>query len=168
MRSVIISWFFIAFSSCALGQNIQCKIDSLRPNSNFYEFFDPASNKLYSHGWMEQEYPFPVFRKVNVSKSKKQIEIEGITTVAGDASDTADYGLCCFDVLVAQAKSNGILYNVRHFGKSKLKSDSHNVAGRDGFFSLKFKRFPNDVMIIGNAGRVNTGAIAYYVGRLLD
>jgi len=143
-------------------------MDTLKPKVDFYEFYVRSQKELYAHGWIEQIYPYPVFRKIQIDKKSNEISIEGIITIDGSIKDTTDNGFCCFGVLVAQLNKKEQLYNIRRYGRTLLKTDSLNASGRDGFFSLSFKGNKNDVLIIGNPGRAGGGAVAYYVGKLIE
>ena len=94
--------------------------------------------------------------------------LQDVVISAAGVKDTTDNGFCCFGVLVAQLNKKEQLYNIRRYGSTLLKTDSLNASGRDGFFSLSFKGNKNDVLIIGNPGRAGGGAVAYYVGKLIE
>jgi hypothetical protein len=167
MKKIFLFTVLINFSLSGICQDLQRKMKGLEPKAFNYEYLDRDSNDLYTAGWIEQMYPYPVFRKVQLEEKTHRITIEGITTVSGSISDTAEWGFCCFNVLVAQVTKKGTLYNVRRFGYTLLKNDSLNLSGRDGFFSISFRLMPNDMLIIGSPGRHGHGALVYHIGKLL-
>ena len=63
-------------------------------------------------------------------------------------------------------KKNGYLKYIREFGSTN-DNQLGDSTKKAGFFSIKFKANPDDILIIGNPGRAGAGAVAYYVGKLI-
>lgn len=160
--------FFIFVLQCNLtsGQNLQMRMDSLRKKESFYEYWDKKTKSVYAFGWNEQRYGIPVFRTVTLDEASRVVTIEGITTQSGEASDTASRGFCPFDILVARPDTHFYLHDVRKLATTQCKEN--NPASKDGFFSVKFKIRPTDILIIGNSGRAGSGAIVYNIYKLLE
>lgn len=161
----IILFILVLKSGITTAQDLQKKMDSLLKKERFYEYWDAKNKDVYAFGWIEQRYGIPVFRHVSLDKTSRVVTIEGITTMTGSAADTAHWGYCPFGILAAQPDSNHHLHNIRKL--STTYCQGNDPAIKDGFFSVKFKILPNDILIIGNPGRAGYGAIVYNISRLL-
>jgi len=80
-------------------------------------------------------------------------------------SDTTENGFCPFSIIAARPDSNNLLHDVRFLATTQCQEKNPN--SKDGFFSIKFKIKPNDILIIGNPGRAGSGAIVYHISKLL-
>lgn len=161
----ILVFFFVLQLNFVSGQDLQKKMDSIRKQESFYEFWDEKAQAVYAFGWIEQRYGRPIFRTVVLDKVSQVVTIEGITTISGLATDTARWGYCPFNIIAATPDSNNFLHNVRELATTQCQEDNPN--SKDGFFSVRFKINPNDILIIGNPGRAGSGAIVYNISKLL-
>jgi hypothetical protein len=161
----ILVFIFVLQFSLASGQDLQKKMDSLRKQESFYEYWDEKTHDIYAFGWIEQRYGFPIFRRVVLDKVSHVVTIEGITTMTGLVTDTVSWGFCPFNIIAATPDSNNYLHNVRRLATTQCQEDDPN--SKDGFFSVRFKINPNDILIIGNPGRAGSGALVYNISMLL-
>ena len=164
-KNLILAFIFVTQLNFASGQDLQKKMDSLRNQESFYEYFDEKAQKVYSYGWIEQRYGYPIFRTVVFDKGSQTVTIEAITTVFGSVDDTSDLGFCPFSIIAARPDSNNNLLDIRLLATTQCQEDDSN--SKDGFFHVRFKVKPNDILIIGNPSRAGSGAIVYNISKLL-
>lgn len=165
IKTILVLFSVLQFS-VTLGQDLQRTMDRLRKQEKFYEYWDEEGRAIYAYGWIEQIYGIPVFRSVSFDEASQEVTIDGITTMTGLVSDTLERGYCPFAILVARPDSNHVLLDVRKLATTYCQSTDPRY--KDGYFGVKFRIKPGDILIIGNPGRAGSGAIVYNIYKLLD